>query len=63
MVGGIVAGACELFGDDRHEGRAVLVRARYSDITPRSARWEQAFSKDAGGTWETNWIMEFTRKD
>jgi hypothetical protein len=24
-------------------------------------RWEQAFSGDGGETWETNWIMEFTR--
>ena len=63
VVGGFVAGACELFGDDRHEGRDVLVRARYSEITPRSARWEQAFSENAGGTWETNWIMEFARED
>jgi hypothetical protein len=23
---------------------------------------EQAYSRDAGVTWETNWIMHFTRK-
>jgi hypothetical protein len=62
VVGGFVAGVCELFGDDRHEGRDVLVRARYSSITRDSVRWEQAFSEDGGETWETNWIMEFTRK-
>ena len=27
----------------------------------RTPRWEQAFSADGGGTWETNWIMDFTR--
>jgi hypothetical protein len=26
-------------------------------------RWEQAFSTNVGVTWETNWIMEFTRLD
>lgn len=26
------------------------------------ARWEQAFSVDGEATWETNWIMEFTRR-
>jgi hypothetical protein len=39
----------------------VRVRYRWSHITPTSARWEQAFSPDAGKTWETNWMMEFRR--
>ena len=26
-----------------------------------TARWEQAFSADAGRTWEVNWVMEFER--
>jgi hypothetical protein len=31
-------------------------------VTSRDAcRWEQAFSVDGGRTWETNWIMDFTR--
>lgn len=30
-------------------------------IWPTSARWEQAYSANAGKTWETNWIMEFRR--
>jgi hypothetical protein len=24
-------------------------------------RWDQAFSKDQGRTWETNWTMDFVR--
>jgi hypothetical protein len=24
-------------------------------------RWEQAFSEDGGRTWETNWVMDYTR--
>jgi hypothetical protein len=35
----------------------------WSEITPTSARWEQAFSPDMGEAWETNWIMESTRID
>ena len=31
--------------------------------TRRTPRWEQAFSADGGETWETNWIMDFTRAE
>jgi hypothetical protein len=54
-------GVGEFFGDDEHAGRPVRVRFRWSGITATNARWEQAFSSDGGETWETNWIMEFTR--
>ena len=39
----------------------ILVRFLWSDITPTTCRWEQAFSVDDGATWEVNWIMESTR--
>jgi hypothetical protein len=62
VIGGFAAGVGEFFGDDTHKGKEVLVRFRWSDITPESARWEQAFSEDRGGTWETNWTMAFARR-
>jgi hypothetical protein len=49
-------------GDDVHEGKPVRVRYTWSDITPASARWEQAYSANGEQTWEVNWIMEFTRR-
>ncbi len=52
-----------LFGEDEHDGQPVLASYRWSDITERTARWEQAFSVDDGKTWETNWIMNLTRRD
>ena len=46
----------ESFGD-----RVILVRNSFMDITPDSAHFEQTFSDDGGETWETNWVMTFTR--
>ena len=43
------------------EGRPILVRFLWSDITDSTCRWEQAFSTDDGATWEVNWIMESNR--
>ena len=48
-------------GDTTIGGKPVRQRLAWSQITPTSARWEQAYSFDAGKTWETNWIMTFTR--
>jgi hypothetical protein len=47
--------------DSALNDRPIKSRFLWSQITPASARWEQAFSPDAGATWETNWIMDFTR--
>jgi hypothetical protein len=42
-------------------GRAILVRFVWSEITPNSAHFEQSFSDDGGKTWEVNWITDQTR--
>ena len=43
------------------EGRATRVRCLWSRLTGDSARSERAFSLDEGNSWETHWIMDFTR--
>lgn len=48
-------------GDDTFEGRPIRVRFIWSRVRSASPQWEQAFSDDGGKTWETNWIMEFSR--
>ena len=49
-------------GDDILNGKPIKVRFVWSNITPDSAHWEQAFSPDEGKTWEINWRMDFMRK-
>ena len=54
-------GVGEFLGDDVFEGRPIRVRFLWSNITPTTCEWRQAFSEDGGATWETNWEMAFTR--
>lgn len=60
-IGEFDDGRGEFFAQETLNGRAILVRFLISDITPTSARFEQAFSDDGGKTWETNWIATDTR--
>jgi hypothetical protein len=63
-VVGSFAGDVGVFeGRDELDGRPIVVRFTWSGITGPAVRWEQAFSPDAGRTWETNWIMAMTRVD
>ena len=61
MKGGFVNGVGTFYSASIHNGRPARIRFIWSNITPTSARWEQAYSFDAGKSWETNWIMTFTR--
>jgi hypothetical protein len=62
LRGAFANGIGTFVGDDTLDGRQVKTRVLWSQITPRSARWEQASSADGGATWETNWISDFARK-
>ncbi|HSJ13946.1 MAG TPA: hypothetical protein VK939_06000 [Longimicrobiales bacterium] len=61
VVGQFRDGRGEFYGQERIDGRTVLVRFVISDITPTSARFEQAFSDDGGRSWEVNWIAVDTK--
>ena len=61
VVGSFVNGVGVFEGRQELDGRPILVRFTWSNITKTSARWEQAFSPDDGQTWEKNWIMVHTR--
>jgi hypothetical protein len=60
-VGEFKDGRGEFFDQESFNGRPILVRNVWSDITADSCRFEQSFSDDGGKTWEVNWIAVDTR--
>lgn len=54
-------GKGEFYDQEQYNGKAVLVRIIWSDITPNSHKFEQSFSDDGGKTWEPNFVAELTR--
>jgi hypothetical protein len=61
VIGEFKNGRGEFYGADTLGARAILVRFVIFDITPDSAKFEQAFSSDGGKTWEVNWVATDTR--
>jgi hypothetical protein len=61
VVGQFYGKRGEFYNQQIWEGRAVLVRYVWLDISPKSSRMEQSFSGDGGKTWEVNWICELSR--
>lgn len=43
------------------DGTQSISRYTFSDITPSSLRWDDAFSSDGGDSWTNRWVMEFSR--
>jgi hypothetical protein len=60
-IGEFKNGRGEFYDWEPINDRMVLVRFVWSDITPTTAHFEQAFSTDGGKTWEVNWITDQTR--
>jgi len=60
-IGGFKNGRGEFYDQEEFNGRMILVRNVWSEITADSCRFEQAFSDDGGKNWEVNWIAVDTR--
>jgi hypothetical protein len=60
-IGEFRDGRGEFFDQEDFNGRTILVRNVWSNITADSCRFEQSFSDDGGKTWEVNWIAVDTR--
>jgi len=61
LYGRFQGGRGEFFDQETLDERAITVRFVFSDITPDTFRFEQAFSEDGGKSWEVNWIATFQR--
>lgn len=61
MPGHFINGEGIFEADDMDGDKPIKVRGIWDQITPTSCRWRQAVSRDAGKTWEENWVMRWTR--
>jgi hypothetical protein len=61
LVGSFNNGRGELFAQDTFNGRSILVRGVWSDITPDAHRYEESYSTDGGATWEPVFSASLTR--
>lgn len=62
MIGEFRNGQGELFGQESYQGRTVLARAIWSNITPDSYHYQEAYSADGGKTWHLYFIAQLTRQ-
>jgi hypothetical protein len=51
----------EFYDTEAIDGRQVLVRYIWSEVTQKTGHFEQSYSADGGKTWEANWIADSTR--
>jgi hypothetical protein len=62
LIGEFKNGRGELVSQDTFNGRSILVRGTWSDITPDSHHFEESYSQDGGKTWAPAFIANLTRK-
>lgn len=61
QIGEFKNGRGEFFAQDTINGKTILIRFVWTDMTTSSPHFEQSFSDDGGKTWEVNWITDQTR--
>lgn len=61
QVGEFKNGRGEFFAQDTIDGKTILIRYVWTNMTTNSPHFEQSFSDDGGKTWEVNWITDQTR--
>jgi hypothetical protein len=62
LIGEFKNGIGEFVAPERFNGRTVLARATWSEITRASYKYEAAFSDDGGKTWDAHFVAHLERK-
>ncbi len=63
VIGSFEGDIGSFYSEEEWDGTPIICRFIWSGVTTATPRWEQAFSVDGGESWETNWIMDFTRRE
>ncbi len=61
-IGSFANGRGELFSQDTFNGKSILVRGVWSDITPDAHQYEESYSVDGGQSWHPAFIANLTRE-
>ena len=61
QIGEFKDGRGEFFAQDTINGKVILIRYAWTNMTSDTPHFEQSFSDDGGKTWEVNWITDQTR--
>jgi hypothetical protein len=61
QVGAFKDGRGEFYAQDTVNGKVILIRFVWTNLTTSTPHFEQSFSDDGGKTWEVNWITDQTR--
>ena len=61
LVGTFENGLGTFYDQEEFNGRLIWVRFTVGATSATSAHSEQAFSEDAGRTWETNWVTDYEK--
>jgi len=61
MIGSFADGRGELIGTDVIDGRAIQVRAVWSNIAPTTHTYQESYSADGGRTWRVAFTATKTK--
>jgi hypothetical protein len=61
QVGEFKNGRGDFYSQDTINGRTILIRFDWTNLTTSTPHFEQSFSDDGSKTWEVNWITDQTR--
>jgi hypothetical protein len=61
QIGEFKNGRGEFYAQDILNGKSILIRFVWTNLTTSTPHFEQSFSEDGGKNWEVNWITDQTR--